>query len=90
MLVEVNHGGGGDRVRSVQDPLGTVTAKRGVGLATPTATPAHDSIDPRRIEQIGAVPHLLGIRFRMLTNRELARAMGFDDDEAEYEFTGNV
>lgn len=43
----------------------------------------------RAIRDIDGVPHLLDIRFRMLSNRELARAMGFDD-EAEYQFTGNV
>lgn len=29
------------------------------------------------------------IRFRMLEPQELARAMGFSDEEAEYEFAGN-
>jgi DNA (cytosine-5)-methyltransferase 1 len=29
------------------------------------------------------------IRFRMLEPKELARAMGFSDEEAEYEFAGN-
>ncbi|HYH81621.1 MAG TPA: DNA cytosine methyltransferase, partial [Longimicrobium sp.] len=28
------------------------------------------------------------IRFRMLTNREFARAMSFEDGEYEYHFTG--
>lgn len=28
------------------------------------------------------------IHYRMLKNRELARAMGFDDSESEYEFEG--
>ena len=28
--------------------------------------------------------------FRMLQNSELARAMGFDDEETTYEFVGNV
>ena len=40
--------------------------------------------------QIDGTLCLLDIRFRMLTNRELARAMGFDDDEVEYEFSGNA
>ena len=35
-------------------------------------------------------PYLLDIRFRMLQNPELARAMGFDDEETTYEFVGNV
>ena len=36
------------------------------------------------------VPYLLDIRFRMLENAELARAMGFDDEETKYEFVGTV
>ena len=34
-------------------------------------------------------PCLLDIRFRMLENRDLARAMGFDNEEQSYEFHGN-
>ena len=34
-LVDVNHGGKDSRVTSVEDPLRTITAKRGVGLAQP-------------------------------------------------------
>ena len=39
---------------------------------------------------IDDVPHLLDIRFQMLSNTELARAMGFTDDEHDYEFTVNT
>ena len=39
---------------------------------------------------IDDMPHLLDIRFRMLSNSELARAMGFTDDEHAYEFAGNT
>ena len=46
-------------------------------------------IDPRRLVFINDVPHLLDIRFRMLANAELAKAMGFDDEESTYEFAGN-
>jgi site-specific DNA-cytosine methylase len=45
-------------------------------------------VDPKRLVLIDGQPYLLDIRFRMLKNRELARAMGFDDQETEYEFTG--
>jgi site-specific DNA-cytosine methylase len=45
-------------------------------------------VDPRRVVLIDGHPYLLDIRFRMLKNRELARAMGFDDDESRYEFAG--
>ena len=47
-------------------------------------------IDPRRLVIIGGHPYLLDIRFRMLNNSELARAMGFDDEESKYEFFGTV
>ena len=49
-----------------------------------------ENIDPRRIVFIDGHPYLLDIRFRMLQNGELARAMGFDDEETRYEFAGNV
>ncbi len=42
-----------------------------------------------RIVTVGGKPYLLDIRFRMLKNHELARAMSFSDEEAEYEFVGN-
>ncbi len=91
-LVQVNHAGESEgRVQSVEVPLPTVTAKRSVALIEPTAVPAvAGDIDPRRLVSINGQPYLLDIRFRMLQNRELARAMGFDDAEVEYEFTGNI
>ena len=46
--------------------------------------------DPRRVVLIDGQPYLLDIRFRMLLNSELARAMGFDNEETAYEFVGNV
>lgn len=76
--------------RRVGDPLYTVVADTRLGLVEPTAEPAPPDIDPRRVVLIDGVPHMLDIRFRMLTNRELARAMSFDDDGEEYRFTGNV
>ena len=48
------------------------------------------NVDPRRIVFVDGHPYLLDIRFRMLQNPELARAMGFDDDETDYDFVGNV
>jgi DNA (cytosine-5)-methyltransferase 1 len=89
-LIHVAHGGEDDRSRSVEAPLPAITTKRSVALIAPTADPVVGEVDPRRLVLIDGVPHLLDIRFRMLTNRELARAMGFDDDGAEYTFTGNV
>ncbi len=48
----------------------------------------HINIDPRRLVLINGEPYCLDIRFRMLDNLELARAMGFTDTESTYEFTG--
>ena len=46
--------------------------------------------DPRRVVLIDGQPYLLDIRFRMLQNGDLARAMGFDNEDTTYEFVGNV
>ncbi len=84
------------RVRDVQDPLPAVTGHGAGALVRPTLSEAifsqavQEGIDPRRIILINHVPHLLDIRFRMLQNSELARAMGFDDEETSYEFAGNI
>jgi len=91
VMIEVNHGGDGDRSKPLEEPLPTVTTKRNIGLAEPVLiAAAGDEIDPRRLVQVDGVPHILDIRFRMLNNRELARAMGFDNQEAEYEFVGTI
>ena len=84
------------RVHDVADPLPSVTSRGAGNLITPTiaeavAKEASDAgIDPRRIVFLDGEAHLLDIRFRMLENAELARAMGFDDEEQEYEFVGNI
>ena len=84
------------RVHDVQDPLPAVTGHGAGALVRPTLSEvifkqaAQEGIDPRRIILINHVPHLLDIRFRMLENAELARAMGFEDEETSYEFAGNV
>ena len=84
LLVQVNHDD--PRAQSVDDALPTITASRGVALVEPAVSAATGDVDPRRLVRIGGVLHQLDIRFRMLTNRELALAMGFEG----YEFTGNV
>ena len=52
-----------------------------------------NGVDPRRLVFIlvfiDVDRHLLDMRLRMLENRELARAMGFDEEEVQYEFHGN-
>lgn len=80
------------RTHSIFSPLPTVTAKGACNLVIPASRrqPLPEGIDPRRLVYINGDPHILDIRFRMLQNNELARAMGFSDDEIEYEFTGNT
>lgn len=88
---------------TVDRPLSTITTIPKHGLTCPAIIranhgelrpkpPAPESAvsDRRRLIMINEVPHQLDIRFRMLSNAELARAMGFTDDEHDYEFTGNT
>ena len=96
MVVQMDHTGrDGNHARPTELPISTITGKNRHGLATPTLVKAVTEeaeaagIDPRRIVFIDGEPHVLDIRFRMLENSELARAMGFSDAEQEYEFTGN-
>lgn len=84
----------GDPTRAPHDiekPLPAVTGHGAGAIVEPilknvSGTPA----DKNRIVILNGEPYLLDIRFRMLSNHELARAMGFDSNEAEYEFLGNV
>ena len=84
------------RVHDVDEPVPAVTS-RGAGslvspaLIEPILKQLNDAdVDPRRVVFVDGHPYLLDIRFRMLQNPELARAMGFEDDETSYEFVGNV
>ena len=84
------------RVHDVDEPVPSVTS-RGAGslvspmLVEPVLKWVRDAnVDPRRVVFVDGRPYLLDIRFRMLQNPELARAMGFEDDETSYEFVGNV
>ena len=94
-----NHGerdGQQPRVHGLHDPAPAVTTKNPGNLVTPEAKAAlihaveHAEIDPRRVVAINGQVYILDIRFRMLQNPELARAMGFDDEQTQYEFTGTV
>ena len=81
------------RTHSLFQPLATVTAKGACNLVVPAAEetpPLPEDIDPRRIVYLNGQPHVLDIKFRMLQNDELAKAMGFDDDEITYEFSGTA
>ena len=80
----------------IDDPLPTVTSRGAGSLSVPVLVEPllkqlqEANIDPRRVILVDEQPYLLDIRFRMLQNPELARAMGFEDEETTYEFVGNV
>ena len=84
------------RVHDIDEPLPTVSSRGAGSLVSPTLSKTileqaeKASLDPRRIVFINGQPFILDIRFRMLQNSELAKAMGFSDEETEYEFAGNV
>lgn len=78
-------------MRPVTSPLGTIVTKQHIGLIEPvTVQHEAEGVDPRRLVVIDGQTFMLDIRFRMLTNLELARAMGFTDNESTYEFVGNI
>ena len=84
------------RIHDVDDPLPTVTSRGAGSLVSPTLVEPilremeKANLDPRRLVFVDGQAYLLDIRFRMLQNSELARAMGFEDEETSYEFVGNV
>ena len=89
-------GGQQPRVHDVDEPVPAVTSRGAGALVSPALVepilkePQDANVDPRRVVFVDGNPYLLDIRFRMLQNSELARAMGFQDDETSYEFVGNV
>lgn len=96
LIVQTDQTGGrGGYVRSASDPLYTAVSKQNQALVEPILQAMSQDEDLRlaaeqgRLFLIDGVPHLFDIRFRMLEPYELARAMGFSDDEADYEFVGN-
>jgi DNA (cytosine-5)-methyltransferase 1 len=85
---------GNGRAHSVQQPIGTLTAKDRYGLVTGELTP--EALAGRTDVPVGALtpwgikigPNVyLDIRFRMLKVHELAAAMGFP---TTYQFLGTV
>ncbi len=71
-------------------PAPTIVTRQTIALLDPVVEKAkQEDIDPRRLIYIDNEPYLLDLRFRMLNNLELARAMGFTDQESTYEFVGN-
>lgn len=67
--------GQGPRSHGVDQPLPTVTSHGAGAVVLP-------------VFEINGETFQLDIRFRMIQNHELARAMSFSDDEVDYEFTG--
>lgn len=91
VMVQIDQLRNGNGARSIDDPIPTLVTKANVALAEPILRQVADGeVDPARLVLIDGEPYLLDIRFRMLTNGELARAMGFSDDETTYEFVGTV
>src|SRR3546814_16408450 len=80
----------------MDEPVPTVVTKRNVALVEPEAhaLTAHDIehlqslSDQGRLVLIDGTLCVINIRFRMLINPELARAMGFSYEVSEYEFNG--
>ncbi len=91
LLVQTGQtGGNGIYVRTVDTPCPTIVTKSSIGMLEPVAEKTLPAgMDPRRLVIINGELNYLDLRFRMLDNPELARAMGFSDAETEYEFVGN-
>ncbi|WP_063695131.1 DNA cytosine methyltransferase [Bradyrhizobium embrapense] len=103
MVMPVTHHDHSDRVRDLGEPIPTVTtAARGelafiaaqFGEREGQAPRVHDIAEPTpaitatgHVNLVEATPQY-DILFRMLEPHELAAAMGFNEDEAEYEFAG--
>lgn len=82
------------RTHAIDAPLPTVTSRGAAELVEAGVAPADVAVLERaaaqgRLVTIDGQLHVLDIRFRMLEPSELARASGFSDQEAEYEFCGN-
>lgn len=103
LVMPVTHDDGSDRVRDTADPLPTVTGANRGELAFITAQHGEREGQAPRVHDIdnpaptiAATGHVdlveataeYDILFRMLEPHELAAAMGFNTDEAEYEFAG--
>ena len=84
------------RTHAIDEPTPAATSHGAGNFINPTLEQAileeldKKGIDPRRLILINGHPWILDIRFRMLQNNELARAMGFEDDEFKYEFRGTI
>lgn len=85
-----NYNANGDLVWSSDRPMPTIVTKANKGILMPVIEAvASGAVDPRRVILIDGVPYLLDLRFRMISNPELAAAMSFTKDEFTYEFVGS-
>lgn len=75
------------RSHGIDGPTPTICAKGRINLVEGKARLGKRSRGQRRRRQQEV--YEIDIEFRMLEPTELARAMGFDDDEVDYEFSGN-
>jgi DNA (cytosine-5)-methyltransferase 1 len=105
LVMPVTHDDGSDRVRNPDaDPLPTVTTANRGELAFIAAQFGEREGQAPRVHNIGqptpaicATGHInlveaaeqYDILFRMLEPHELAAAMGFNDEDQQYEFVGN-
>jgi site-specific DNA-cytosine methylase len=88
-VVGIDHANGGNCIRSVSTPVGGLVTKQNVALAAPALVlPTAGARPTGRAVYIDGWLIYVDIRFRMLTNRELSRAMSFDDEDYEYTFAG--
>lgn len=103
VVMPVTHADVSDRVRHADEPLPTITGANRGELAFITAQHGerpgqaprvHDIAQPAptiaatgHVDLVEAAPEF-DILFRMLEPHELAAAMGFSDEEQEYEFAG--
>ena len=79
------------RVHDIDEPTPPITGRCAENIVSPVIDKLIEGkIDPRRIVTVNGHPFILDISFQMLQNTELARAMGFDDEETKYKFIGNI
>lgn len=103
VVLPVTHQGGEDRHHDIDEPLPTVTGANRGELAFITAQFGEREGQAPRVHDVGgplptitATGHVnlvepgpgYDILFRMLEPEELAAAMGFNEEDRKYEFTG--
>lgn len=67
---------------------GALVAPTSHGISKSDMSRLRELSDQGRLILVEGQLRVIDVLFRMLGNPELARAMGFDDDESTYEFAG--